>query len=64
MKTPATHFRTAFTLIELLMVISIIVVLSSLALSVIRDAQETARHSRSRTVVAACITVLEKKLED
>jgi prepilin-type N-terminal cleavage/methylation domain-containing protein len=60
----STKFRRAFTLIELLMVISIIAVLSSLALVVIRDAQETARHARSRAVVAACYTVMQKKLED
>lgn len=64
MKLRNRYSRLAFTLIELLMVISIIVVLSSLAVNVIRDAQETARQSRSQTVVAACNTIMQKKLED
>lgn len=59
-----SKLANGFTLIELLIVISIIAVLSSLALVVLRDAQETARHARTRTIIAACTTVLQKKIED
>lgn len=59
-----TVFRQAFTLIELLMVISIIAVLTSLALVVFRDAQETALHSRSSSLVIQIQAVLAAKLEE
>lgn len=64
MKTFRNNHRAAFTLIELLMVVSIIAVLSSLALVVIRDAQDTARHARSTMLVAQIQSVLQAKVEE
>jgi len=64
MKTLCNNRRAAFTLIELLMVVSIIAVLSSLALVVIRDAQDTARHARSTSQVTQIQAVMASKMEE
>jgi prepilin-type N-terminal cleavage/methylation domain-containing protein len=53
-----------FTLVELLIVVSIIAVLSGLALVVLRDAQETARHARSASLVGQIQAVIAAKLEE
>jgi prepilin-type N-terminal cleavage/methylation domain-containing protein len=64
MHSSRKRFRHAFTLIELLMVVSIIAVLSSLALVVIRDAQETAFHARSTSLVTQIQAVMAAKMEE
>jgi prepilin-type N-terminal cleavage/methylation domain-containing protein len=64
MHFPSKRPRRAFTLIELLLVVSIIAVLSSLALVVIRDAQDTARHARSTSQVTQIQAVLSAKMEE
>ena len=64
MKTFRKQRRFAFTLIELLMVVSIIAVLSGLALVVIRDAQDTALHARSTSQVTQIQAVMAAKLEE
>jgi|GEM_PF-3180407 len=64
MKTFRNNHRAAFTLIELLMVVSIIAVLSGLALVVIRDAQDTARHARSTSQVTQIQAVIAAKMEE
>lgn len=57
--------RTAgFTLVELLIVVSIIAVLAGLALVVLRDAQDTSRHARSASLVGQIQAILSAKLEE
>lgn len=56
--------RSAFTLIELLLVISIVAVLGSLAVGVIGSAQEDARIAASRARVTLIQKAMEVELED
>lgn len=56
--------RSAFTLIELLLVIAIIAVLSTLAVSVISSAQQDARVAATRARVALIQSAMELELED
>jgi len=56
--------RSAFTLIELLLVISIIGVLASLSVGVIRSAQTDAQVAASRSRVTLIESAMEVQLED
>jgi prepilin-type N-terminal cleavage/methylation domain-containing protein len=64
MITRKMNRSTGFTLVELLIVISIIAVMSGLALVVLRDAQDTSRHARSTSQVSQIEAVLAAKLEE
>lgn len=55
--------RRAFTLIELLMVISIMAILATLALVTLRGVRDDARNTRTRSVIAQVRDILEEKLD-
>lgn len=59
-----TNLRSAFTLIELLLVISVIAVLASLSVNVIASAQQDARVASTRARIALIESVMEVELED
>ncbi len=59
-----TDPRSAFTLIELLLVISVIAVLASLSVNVIASAQQDARVAATRARVTLIQSVMEVELED
>jgi prepilin-type N-terminal cleavage/methylation domain-containing protein len=61
---PLAPRRRAFTLIELLMVISIIAVLSSLAVGLLLSARDDASAARTRSIIARCQAVLNARLEN
>lgn len=55
--------RDGFTLIELLMSISIITILATLAIAVLRGAEDDARQARTATVVGNIRTVIQRRME-
>ena len=57
-------FRSAFTLIELLLVVSIIAVLSTLAVGIMGSAQSDARVSSTRARILSIEKMFEVELED
>lgn len=56
--------RHGFTLVELLMSISIITILATLAIAVLRGAEDDARAARTATVVGNIRTVIQRRMED
>lgn len=62
MKTTRTR-RDGFTLIELLMAISIITILATLAIAVLRGAENDARAARTATIVGNIRTVIQRRME-
>lgn len=59
-----TLHRRGFTLVELLIVMSIIAVLSSMAIGIIGSAQEDAREAATRSRIGIVRKILEIELED
>ena len=64
MSQPPRPRRSAFTLIELLLVIAIVAVLGSLAVGVIESAQQDARVSATQARVQMIEKLMETELED
>ncbi len=62
--TKQTRRRPGFTLVELLFVIAIIAILSTLSLMVLRGAQDEARHGATESRVAQIRALLQQRLED
>ena len=58
------EYRSGFTLVELLLVISIIAVLSSLALFVVRGAREDAQHAATRMRSTQAGAAVQQRMED
>lgn len=55
--------RDGFTVIELLMSISIITILATLAIAVLRGAEDDAREARTATVVGNIRAVIQRRME-
>lgn len=55
--------RSGFTLIELLMSISILAILATLAIAVLRGAEDDARAARTATVVGNVRMVIQRRME-
>ncbi|HMP78756.1 MAG TPA: prepilin-type N-terminal cleavage/methylation domain-containing protein [Pirellulaceae bacterium] len=55
--------HSGFTLLELLLAISAIAVLSTMALVIMRGVQDDARASRTRTIIQRCQAILQSRLE-
>ena len=53
-----------FTVVELLLVITIIAILSSLSLAVIRSAQDDAKHAATETRITQIRAILQQRMED
>lgn len=64
MNTPNRNLRTAFTLVELLLVIAIILVLTTLALGVMQSAQDDARESATLNRISTIESLLQQELEN
>jgi prepilin-type N-terminal cleavage/methylation domain-containing protein len=62
-KTSNRKTQGGFTLVELLMAISIIVILSTLTIAVLRSAEDDARASRTKSVLANVRTVIQRRME-
>ena len=55
--------RSGFTLVELLMVISIIAILASLGVAVLRSAENDSRAARTETIVTKIDNVIQRRFE-
>lgn len=62
--TKQARRQSGFTLVELLFVIAIIAILSTLSLLVLRGAQDEARHGATESRVAQIKALLQQRLED
>ncbi len=55
--------RSGFTLVEVLVVIVIIGMMAGMVLAAVRGVTNTARASRTRTIIAACDSVIQEQYE-
>ena len=60
-RTP--KIRSGFTLVEILVVIVIIGLMGGMVLAAVRGVTNTARASRTRTIIAACDSVIQEQYE-
>jgi len=61
--TSASPRRAGFTLVELLVVISIIVILAGIVLGALHAARETARESKTKSMIARLNAIIMQKYE-
>lgn len=58
-----SKIRSGFTLVEILVVLVIIGLMGAMVLAAVRGVNTTARASRTRTIIAACDSVIQEQYE-